>query len=200
MSNYVPPPPSDPTADYNKMVYQQICTDLQNIADFRLKLLGFLPLTTAGSFLVTILTSSTITNSIVNNVGQKTDVENLVLPFGGLGAIITIALFLYEEENLSLAGDLLKRGKELEDDMGVKGQFEHKQSHLFTSKNGSTVMYSAVFAGWICLALWFTLPSRGLVLLLTLVVLVVALLVSTLYNFLRKPLPVKQPTVRLSET
>ena len=203
MSNSAPPPQSDPTADYNKMVYQQICTDLQNIADFRLKLLGFLPIATAGSFLVTILTSSTITSSILSNVGQKTAVQNLVLPFGILGAVITIALFFYEEENVLFAHDLLERGKEFETRMGVEGQFEHKQSHLFNSQNASTLMYSAVFAGWFCLALWFTLPSHGVVLLLTLGALLVALLVSKFYVSFRRPLSLaleKLPTVRLSKT
>jgi hypothetical protein len=52
MNNPAPQPPSDTTEDYTKMVYQQICTDLENIADFRLKLFGFLPIATAGSFLL----------------------------------------------------------------------------------------------------------------------------------------------------
>lgn len=202
MSNSMPPQQSEPMVDYNKMVYQQICTDLQNIEDFRLKLFGFLPIATAGSFFVTILTSSTITSSILNNEGQKTSVQNLVLPLGVLGAIITVALFLYEEENVLLASDLLEKGKNLEHKMGVVGQFEHKQSRLFNSQNGSTLMYSAVFAGWICLALWFTLPSHGLVLWLTLCILVLSLLVSRLYVSFRKPsdeAPEQQSAVSLSQ-
>lgn len=191
MSDSKPPSQSKPTADDRKMVYQQICADLQNIADYRLKLFGFLPITTAGSFLVTILTSSTITNSILNNVGQKTAVQNLVLPFGVLGAIITVALFLYEGENISLAYDLLERGKVLEADMGVAGQFAHRQSHLFSSRNGSRVMYSAVFAGWVCIALWFTLPSRGLTLLLSLSVFIIALLVSGRFRAWKQSSPME---------
>jgi hypothetical protein len=101
--------------------------------------------------------------------------------------VITIALFLYEEENVLLASDLLEKGKKLENKMGVEGQFEHKQSRLFNSQNGSTLMYSAVFAGWFCLALWFTLPSHGLVLWLTLFALVVSLLFSRYYTSSRQP-------------
>lgn len=48
---------ADPFAENKQMLYQQICTNLQNIEDFRLKLFGFLPIATGGSFFVTFLSS-----------------------------------------------------------------------------------------------------------------------------------------------
>jgi len=190
MNNPVSLQPADPFAENKKMVYQQICTDLQSIEDFRLKLFGFLPIATAGSFLVTILTGPTILSSIFNSAAQKTAtstqftlVPNLVLPFGIIGALITVALFVYEEENVLRARYLIDQGRKLEYNLGVgeMGQFELKQSHLFNPQLGSILMYSAVFAGWVCLALWFTLFPHVIVLLLSLLALVVAFLVSWRY-------------------
>ncbi len=60
--------------------------------DFRAKLLGFLPLVTAGSFVTTI----------ISDPGKARALSNLVLPFGLLGAIVTLGLFFYEIEKRSV--------------------------------------------------------------------------------------------------
>jgi len=189
MNNPVYLQPADPFAENKKMLYQQICTKLQNIEDFRLKLFGFLPIATAGSFLVTILTGPTILKSAALETTTSTLVPNLVLPLGIIGALITFALFIYEEENVLRARFLIVQGLNLEDNLGVgkMGQFEFKQSYLFNTQFGSIVMYSTVFAGWVCLALWYTLASHGIVLLLSLLVLVVAFLVSWQYASSKLP-------------
>lgn len=80
MNNPVYLQPADPFAENKKMLYQQICTKLQNIEDFRLKLFGFLPIATGGSFLVTILTAPTILSSM-KTATQVTLGPNPVLPF-----------------------------------------------------------------------------------------------------------------------
>lgn len=205
MNNPASLQPADPFAENKKMLYQQICTTLQNIEDFRLKLFGFLPIATAGSFLVTILTGPTILSSIFNKATppQFTAVPNLVLPFGIIGALITAALFIYEEENVLRARFLIDQGRKLEYKLGVgeMGQFDLKQSHLFNPQLGSIVMYSAVFAGWVCLALWYTLFPHVIVLLLSLLALVVAFLVSWRYASSKRssitPLYI-QNTIRLN--
>lgn len=100
-----------------------------------------------------------------------------------MGALITVALFIYEEENVLRARYLIDQGRKLEYKLGVgeMGQFGLKQSYLFNPQFGSIVMYSAVFAGWVCLALWYTSSQHIIVLLLSLLALVVAFIVSWRY-------------------
>lgn len=85
------PSAQTPSSDEDvRMIYQEIGTRQQNVQDFRGKLLGFLPLVTASSFVTTI----------ISDPGKARALSNLVLPFGLLGAIVTLGLFFYEIENL----------------------------------------------------------------------------------------------------
>ncbi len=81
---------SYPSGEELRMVYQELCTGYHNIEDFRSKLLGLLPFVTASSFAATMISNPTKSQALAN----------LVLPFGALGALVTLGLFFYEAENL----------------------------------------------------------------------------------------------------
>lgn len=66
------PPESRPFEDEVQLVYQEVGKAYQNIKDFRLKLLGFLPFVTGSSFLLTLL----------SDPQKRLALEHLVLPFG----------------------------------------------------------------------------------------------------------------------
>jgi hypothetical protein len=149
------------------MVYQELCTSYQNIADFRSKLLGLLPFVTASSFVATIIGDPT----------KSLPLARLVLPFGLLGAMVTLALFLYEVENLKRSALLTAQGRTLEKAMHIIGPFTPGPSSLFNTRNAAGLIYSTTFAGWICLALWFALPP-GTAIYVTLLVFVISVLLS----------------------
>lgn len=155
-----------PSTEELHLIYQQLCTNYQNLIDFRLKLMGFLPFVTASSFAVTI----------ISDPAKRQALANLVLPFGLLGALITLGLFLYEVENLKLSTAIEAEGMKLEQEMHILGPFAPKHPHLFNAHNSLALIFSTTFAGWICLALWFTLP--GIAIYVTLAFFVVGIVLS----------------------
>ncbi len=157
------PHPSD---EELRMVYQELCTSYQNIADFRSKLLGLLPFVTTSSFVATMIGDPT----------KSLPLARLVLPFGLLGALVTLALFLYEVENLKRSALLTAQGRTLEKAMHLIGPFTPGPSSLFNTRNAAGLIYSTTFAGWICLALWFALPGTAIY--VTLFVFVISVLLS----------------------
>jgi len=67
-----------------KVVYQEVCSSFHAIADFRAKLLGFLPLASgAGIFLL-------LNRSLTDGT------EQYLLPIGVFGFAVTLGLFFYE--------------------------------------------------------------------------------------------------------
>ncbi len=90
------PHPSD---EELRVVYQELCTSYHNIAEFRSKLLGLLPFVTASSFVATM----------IGDPSKSLPLARLVLPFGLFGALVTLALFLYEVDQYPQCGgaDLL---------------------------------------------------------------------------------------------
>ncbi len=166
MSNSTSSAQSHPSDEEFRMVYQQLCTSYQNIQDFRAKLLGLLPFVTASSFVATI----------ISDPAKQPALLNLVLPFGLLGAIVTLGLFFYEIENLQRATLLTVQGRELERSMNIIGSFALHSPYLFNAHNAAGLIYSTTFAGWICLALWFMLP--GIAIYVTLLIFAISLLLS----------------------
>ena len=168
MSTNSPTSPAQaPSSDEDfRMIYQEIGTRHQSIQDFRAKLLGFLPLVTAGSFVTTIL----------SDPGKARALSNLVLPFGLLGAIVTLGLFFYEIENLKRETLLTAQGAELEKKVNIVGSFSLRSPLVFNAHSAAGLIYSTTFAGWVCLALWFALP--GIAIYIALLILAISLLLS----------------------
>ncbi len=85
---------SKDTDEELKAFYQEVCTSHQGIADFRAKLLGFLPLASGtGIFLFLNLTSSTGT-------------KQYLLPIGVFGFVVTLGLAFYAIQRCLLHGHL----------------------------------------------------------------------------------------------
>src|SRR5437868_7384549 len=91
-----------------RLAYQEVCKSYQAIADFRAKLLGFLPLASgAGAYAVL----------------SKEPIPNWSWVAGVFGFAITLGLFLYELRGLQRAGALEEVGRDLELQLGLLGQF-----------------------------------------------------------------------------
>lgn len=145
--------------------YGELCNSYHAIDDFRMKLLGFLPLTS----LVGIFGLSTDSLFAQANLMSR----HLITFIAVFAAAFTLALFVYEIRGILRCSDLVRRGMEIETTLSVRGQFyvcvaEHeiKQTErsrreraisFFDSKFAASLIYSTVFAAWVFTALRFGL-------------------------------------------
>jgi hypothetical protein len=122
------------------LAYEQVCASHAALTDFRAKLLALLPIASgAGIFLLL-------------------EEQNLqALPAIGLfGFAVTLGLFIYELTGIRTCIDLRKRGKRLEERLGIpcdKGQFHYPALVGIGSVEGASwVVYLSVLLGWAYLA------------------------------------------------
>jgi hypothetical protein len=136
--------------------YAEICRSYHAIDEFRMKLLGFLPL--ASLVAVFVLDTETVSNLTTSPMGVD------LLRFGALfAAMLTLALFGYEIRGIVRTHNLITEGAHLESLLRIgHGQFhvcaeEHANQLVITralnTKAVACVIYSLVFSGWLFLAL-----------------------------------------------
>lgn len=135
-----------------RMAYEQVCSSHNAIADFRAKLLGFLPLASgAGIFLL-----------LNDNVTKFGFAKLYLSPIGIFGFVVTLGLFLYELRGIQQCNRLIEVGELIEDLLDIDGQFKRRIapiSPLISHTRAAQVIYPAVLAAWIFLALFFMWPS-----------------------------------------
>ena len=134
----------NPSCEELKAVYQEVCNSFRAIADFRAKLLGFLPLASgAGIFLL-------LNRSFTDGT------ERYLLPIGVFGFIVTLGLLFYELRGIQKCNSLVTGGKNIEELMGIQGQFRlipPPISGFIRNTLAAYVIYPAVLAAWTFLAL-----------------------------------------------
>ena len=143
--------------------YAEVCRSYHAIDDFRMKLLGFLPL-------------ASIVGLVVLEKGEfgrsGSTVSNEVVAYASFFAsAFTLALFVYEIRGIRRSHRLVQRGRRLEHILGVEGQFwvctyemsaeanpttfAMRVALLFNSTAAACIIYSLVFAAWLFVALRF---------------------------------------------
>jgi hypothetical protein len=140
-------------------VYDQICKSHQAIDEFRMKLLGLLPLASlAGIFFLG--KSDSVSHSVSGSSPNP-----LIAFIGFFAAVFTLALFVYEIRGILRCHGLILKGKAIEEELKIIGQFsvckeEHesaqsysKKNYFFNAKVAACFTYSLVFSAWIFLAL-----------------------------------------------
>jgi len=142
------------------VAYSEVSKSYHAIDEFRMKLLGFLPLASlVGVFLIDkdkLLAASAVPGSGGNEL----------LGFAAIfAAMLTLALFGYEVRGIRRCHNLITEGKHLEEELGIgHGQFhvceeEHQNAETFlqplNAKLIACFVYSLVFAGWFFIALRF---------------------------------------------
>lgn len=136
--------------------YSEICKSYHAIDDFRMKLLGLLPL--ASIVAVAFLDTSKILATAPHDRSSE------LISFAAIfAAMLTLALFGYEVRGIQRSHNLITEGKHLEQLLGVShGQFhvceeEHASSPLraLNAKLMACVIYSLVFSGWLFIAMRF---------------------------------------------
>jgi len=149
--------------DNLKAAYQELCGSYHAIDDFRTKLLGFLPLATAGGIVV-LLNNPKGLESL--DVGMK----GLLAAVGAFGGVITLGLFAYELYGIKKCGELILRGKFMERSLLAKtehigdGPFCSRPQNVVWVVNepfAAGVIYPAVLSAWVFFALHFARPQAN---------------------------------------
>lgn len=138
---------TDQQAENLRTVYRELCTSYRAIDDFRMRLLGLLPLATGGIFLLV-------------GVGEEQKVKlgmQFLQPVGAFGFLVTLGLFCFELYGIKKCHKLIKAGIRLEEELSiVDGQFKTRPpgvAFLMDELLAAGVIYPAVLAAWAFLTL-----------------------------------------------
>jgi len=148
--------PKSTNDENRRVVYQEIGKIYKGIDDFRLKLLGLLPLTTSGIFLL---------------LQASSGLKGVSLPIGLFGFVATLGLSCYELRGMQYCIALIQAGKDIEDELHIEGSFKRRPppvAGIIGAVTAATIIYPAVLAAWIYLAffqqsqLWAAVAAVGI--------------------------------------
>jgi hypothetical protein len=133
--------------------YKELCNSYRAIDDFRAKLLALLPFAT-GVGAVFLLGNITPEN------------QKYLEPLGVFGFVVTLGLFAYEIFGIHKCHALIKSGKFIEIiQLKVNGQFKTRPPSirgLIDEPFAAGIIYPAVLASWLYIALIFSHPQASL--------------------------------------
>ena len=156
--------------------YDRVCDSHHAIDDFRMKLLGFLPVATGtGVFLLLSGKAELIDGKSGGQLPQALGA------IGIFGALFTFGLFTYELFGIKKCHYLIEAGRRLEAATGIRGQFRSRPRYAAGFLNepfASSIIYPASMAAWIFLALFFTLKEPWIAGVVAAVVFVVGLMAT----------------------
>jgi hypothetical protein len=146
------PPDNDKGNPNLTKVYDQLCLSYRAIDDFRAKLLGFLPLASAGGAFLLL-------NDVLVNPDKSKFARPFLKPLGLFGFFVTLGLFFYEIYGIRKCLALIEAGVQLECLLEITdGQFRKRPGnvlYLINEPFATGVIYPAVLAGWMFLILAF---------------------------------------------
>lgn len=137
--------PSSPTTETLLNQYGQVCTTYHAIDDFRSKLLALLPFASGVGWILLLADANTS--------------KQYLLPIGILGAVITFGLFVFEARGAQRCDGIKSTARALETALGLNhstGQFTGMPKPILGLVRefvAGILVYTAVFAGWVALAL-----------------------------------------------
>jgi len=133
-------------------VYDLLCQSYRAIDDFRAKLLGFLPLASAGGAFL-----------LLNDPEKIKFAKPFLEPLGIFGFVVTLGLFFYEIYGIRKCHALINAGKKIECSLHITdGQFTKRPRnvlYLINEPLATGMIYPAVLAAWMFLALVFPQPQ-----------------------------------------
>lgn len=145
-----------PRDDYREL-YTQVCESYRSIDDFRMKLLGLLPVAT-GAGVLALLSSGKVDLGATGS--ELEQIQQVLAAVAIFGVAITLGLFAYELHGIVKCGRLIKIGARIERDMGPSGRFfgqfetrPHRVVGLIDVPFASSVVYPAAVAVWVFVGL-----------------------------------------------
>jgi hypothetical protein len=142
---------ADPTESVQEL-YGRVCESYHAVDDFRMKLLGLLPVATGTGVFLLLSGKADLVNS--NNEG----LSRALGAIGIFGFLFTFGLYTYELFGIKRCHCLIETGKRLEVTLGIRGQFRSRPRHVAGFLNepfASSVIYPASMAAWLFLAFFF---------------------------------------------
>jgi hypothetical protein len=141
---------SAPGDEAQAAVYERVCESYLAVDDFRMKLLGLLPVATGtGVFL--------LLNGNAESLGDRdSGVDTALMAIGAFGVLFTLGLFAFELFGIKKCHHLIATGQQLERDMELVGQFLSRPEALggfINEPYASGIIYPASLAAWVFLAL-----------------------------------------------
>jgi Na+/H+ antiporter NhaD/arsenite permease-like protein len=145
----------DRKKDRKVKAYEQLCSSYRAIDDFRAKLLALLPLATGGGIFL-----------LVGDKKTAVAIEPYLPAIGLFGFVVTLGLFFFELHGIWKCAHLIRAGTELEENLCIEekeGQFIGRPLGIFGFINepfAAGIIYPAVLAAWIFLAMDFELKQK----------------------------------------
>ncbi len=134
-------------------IYKELCNSYRAIDDFRAKLLALLPFATGVGAVF-----------LLGNI--KPENQKYLEPLGFFGFVVTLGLFTYEIFGIYKCHALIKSGKMFEIlQLKVNGQFRSRPPSvlgLIDEPLAAGIIYPAVLASWLYIALIYTNPQAAL--------------------------------------
>src|SRR5262245_21925751 len=91
-----------------RTVYRELCASYRAIDDFRMKLMGLLPLVSGGGIFL-----------LIADEEKMSFAQQFFLPVGAFGFLVALGLFCYELYGVKRCHGLIDLGTELEKGMNV---------------------------------------------------------------------------------
>lgn len=151
---------SETQSSFLTTAYAELCRSYQGLREFRMKLLGLLPI------------ASVVGLVALGKALPSSPRPEVVGYIGIFSAIFTLALFGYEVRSLLMCHDYSSTGASLETAMGIHGQFtrcdetrhfkcyqgsiRRPLARVVNDKVTSSLVYSFVFAAWFFVGLKWT--------------------------------------------
>lgn len=140
------------TSDNNKtLIYTAHCTQYENLMTRRFSLLTLVPGATVASFAITLFSNPT-----------NPSLRNLIFPLGLAGLCFIIGLFFVTRISLREGRAIYARLQDIEEKWEEKKEIPYHEDWVFNQENVASLIFSASFAGWICVALWFVYPGNAI--------------------------------------
>lgn len=130
------------------LIYQAYCTQYENLMTRRFSLLTLVPGATVASFAITLFSNPTITS-----------LRNLIFPLGLAGICFLIGLFFVTRISIKEGRAICNRIQKIEEKWEGRKETPYHEDWVFNQENVAGLIFSASFAGWICVALWFVFPG-----------------------------------------
>jgi hypothetical protein len=143
---------SSEAPDYRESAYARLCESYHAIDDFRMKLLGLLPVATGTGVFLLLNSNMDLLDSAKR---QQHTLEQFLTAIGAFGFLFTLGLFAYELFGIKKCHYLIQTGRRLEISLDLQGQFRSRPPNLMGFINepfASALIYPASMAAWIFLA------------------------------------------------
>jgi hypothetical protein len=150
--------------ELERALYDRVSESYHKVDDFRMKLLGFLPVATGTAVFLLLNQKAQPAGGAAPRSQNPPPlaVDDALLAIGLFGFAFTLGLFAYELYGIKKCHYLIVAGARLEHDMKVRGQFLSRPRELARFINepfASAVIYPASLAAWLYLA--FALKLEG---------------------------------------